>query len=161
MADQKNRKPFEELTWTAAEFEHTAKDSTWYLTIGGLGFVFVLLSLWQKDYFFIFFLVIAFGFLIWNARQHPRVLEFTITAEGVQIDTKLFRYEQFEQFSVRSRPGHLDELVFRKRVAVNPFLHIPIDAALAKKAATTLRAMLPEGEFEESLLDTLTDWLRV
>ena len=60
---------------------------------------------------------------------------------------------------MRSRPGHLDEVVLKRKTIVNPTIHIPIDSELAERAREILGVKLPEEEHDESIVDILFDYI--
>jgi len=94
------------------------------------------------------------------ARRRPQIFDFTISEKGVFIGTvKVFTYDQIESFSMRSRPGYLDEVILKRKTIINPTIHIPIDSELAKKAREILGEKLPEEERDESIIDILFDYI--
>lgn len=151
--------PPHELSWSAAEHEHTGKDITWYLMIGGLALLLLVIAVWQGNYFFAIFVVLAAIMLVNFGRRRPKVFEFRVTEEGVGIGDKFTPFGQLESFMLRERSDALDELIVKQKTYVNPYLRIPVDRTTGARARTLLVTKLPEEEYQESLLDVFTDWL--
>lgn len=149
----------EELSWSAAEHEYVEKDVLWYLGLGGIALILLIIAVWQGNYFFAIFIALAAIVLANFGRRRPKVFEFRVTAEGVGIGEKFVEFERLESFMVRERRDALHELIVKQKAYVNPYLRIPVDGETAKQARTLLAAKLPEEEYPESLLDLLADWL--
>lgn len=155
--DKANRK---EITWRAAEYEYIPKDVGWYWVIGGVAAIFVGLALWQKNFTFALFIALAATTVIFFGKRRPQILEFKINEKGVGIGSKIFyEFERLENFSIRSRPRHLDEIVLNKKTLVNPYIRVPIDSKSAMEAKAILQKNLPEVEYQESTIDALSEWL--
>lgn len=149
-----------EIGWRAAEFEHFEKGNGWYFIVGGAAIILLLIALWQKNFFFGIFILIAGILVIVLANRKPGVLDFKLTEKGFEAGRGVFyEYGQLDSFSLRNRPGRLDEMVIKKKTAFNPFVKIPIDSQTAEKVRIFLVQKLPEVEYKDSFLDILTDFL--
>ena len=147
-----------EIIWKAAEYEHQEKKLGWFVLIGAVALTLVVVALLGRNFFFAIFMVLATIMLFASGKRHPPILEFRVNDEGVWIGKMFFEYNRFEEFSLRDRPGRLDEIVLKKKTVVNPHLHIPIDSALAVEVKRMLKEKLPEVEHRESLVDVFAEW---
>ncbi|HXF43973.1 MAG TPA: hypothetical protein VNK70_00660 [Candidatus Paceibacterota bacterium] len=161
MAEKKEAKDVSrELEWSAAEYQFTEKSPGWYWLVALTGVAIALFSLIKNNFFFAIFIAIATLMVISLGRRKPRVIEFRLSDTGVAIgDNTFYDYDRLEGFAFLERPGRLHEIVLKKKVVVNPYFKMPIDAKSAEKAKTILLNHLPEMEHEESLLDAISDWL--
>lgn len=148
-----------EIIWKAAEYEHAPKDVSWYWLIGSGAFFLLLLALWQKNFFFAVFIILAAFLVIGFGKRRPQIIDFKVNDEGIEIGKKFIAYEGLEHFAVRSRPEHLDEIILKKKTAINPFVHVPIDSKLGEKVRALLLEKLPQEEHQESLVDLFSEWL--
>ena len=149
-----------EINWRAAEYEHSRQDPSRHWLIIGVFIIVFAFALWQKNFLFAIFIALAVAMIIIFRRTKPQVLEFKINDEGIRIgDNNFYGYDKFEHFSARSNPNRLDEIVLRKKSSVNPYLRVPIDSKLMIEAKNILGQKLPEVEYQESILDLITDWL--
>lgn len=162
MSEEKNKKKNEEaeISWRAAEYEHFEKSGVWYLIVGGVALILLVIALWQKNFFFGIFILLAGIMVITLGNRRPNVLDFKLTGEGCELGRGIFyKYDQMENFSLRSRPHRLDEIIFKKKAVFNPYVKIPVDSRTAEKARIFLVQKLPEVQYEGSLLDILIDFL--
>jgi hypothetical protein len=159
MAEEEKKNVFEPVTWRAAEREFTEKSLEWYLIVGAVALVLIVTALVLENYLFALFLVLAAVVVYFLSRRHPRVVDFRIDEHGIMMGSTEWHYSEIEAFTIHQRFGRLDHIVLRRKISMNPFVHIPIDGHLAVQARAALAERLPEFEFEETLLDMLADWL--
>ena len=148
-----------EIQWKAAEYEHFEKDPLWYVGLVVGAIILLLVALWQKNFFFAVFIIIATALVSFFGRRKPRVVEFLIDEKGIHIGNTVHEYDQIESFSIIQRPGYLDELIITKKAALNPHVRIPIDSHLAETAKEFLKERLTEVEHQHSVIDAIADRL--
>jgi hypothetical protein len=149
-----------EITWRAAEYEYVEKGAEWYWVVGTLGAILAMIALWQRNFFFFVFVVVAGTMLVVFGRRRPRVLDFTVGEKGVGVGSgSLLPYDQLEWFAVHEREGRMHEIVFKKKTTVNPIVRLPADVTTVRHAARVLEERLPREQYEASLLDTLSELL--
>lgn len=154
----KEEKIMESISWRAAEYERIQKPLSWYVSIIGGTLAIALIAFWSGNVFFGVFILSAGGLLLFFSGRHPQILEFSISQEGIEIEEKMkIPFEAIHSFSMRSRPHALDELIIKKKTNVNPYIRIPIDNTLAEKVRTLLRHKISEVEYEESIIDLISD----
>ncbi len=148
------------IEWRAAEYEHSEKTTSWFVWVTTVSVAIAVFAFIKGNFFFGTFALVAGGMIIMFARRRPHVFDFKISEKGVFIGTiKTFTYDQIESFSMRSRFGHLDEVVLKRKTIINPTIHIPIDSELAERAREILGVKLPEEEHDESIVDILFDYI--
>ncbi len=148
------------ITWRAAEYEYAGKRASWYFIIIGATAVLTISALWQHNFFFAVFVLIAGTMLIVLGKKRPRVVNFTINEKGVGIGKyQFYDYDDLEGFDIHERPHRLDEILLKRKTTFNPFVKMPIDSKNAPKARVILTSYLEETEYNESLIDILADWL--
>lgn len=70
------------MAWEAPEFEHREKDISWYWISIIVATLIIAFAVWQKNFLFGFFIVIAeILFVLWG-NEKPRTVEFRITNKG-------------------------------------------------------------------------------
>ncbi len=148
-----------EISWKAAEYEYREKGPGWFFVVGVVALVLFIIALIGKNFIFAVFVLFAGVMLVSFGKKRPPIVKFHINNEGVGIGNTFFEYRRLEEFAHRNRPGHLDEFILKKKTAMNPFVHIPIDSTLALEAKKMLKAKLPEVEHKESLVDVFAEWL--
>ena len=63
-----------EIEWQAPEYFHYQKDVSWYWLVLILGIVTIVFALWQKNFLFAVFVIIAEVLLFYWGRTQPRVI---------------------------------------------------------------------------------------
>lgn len=150
----------DEVSWRAAEFEYVKKDAGWYWMVGTLSVILVMVAIRQESFFFAVFALVAGAMMIFSGRRRPRILNFSVGAEGIKVEgLSLIKYETLEGFALRDREGGLGEIILRKKSRLNPYVKIPVDRKTAERAGAVLRRRLPEEEYKESLTDILGEWM--
>lgn len=145
-----------EIRWTAPEFHHYDKDPRWH-TILGVGTVIVVaLALWQKNFLFAIFAVIA-GILLSNwGRKAPEIRTFTLTDKELQISGgKTYAHANSEGFTIIQAPNHPPELAIKTKERFRAWLHVIIPENLAEQIQALLSDYLPEVEYQETIGDKL------
>lgn len=146
------------LRWKAAEYEYREKTPGWFLAVGAISVVLLVIALLQKNFFFAVFIIFAAVIVMVFGKRRPAILEFYLDDEEIGVGKASFKYNELDGFSVRRRPGHLNEIVLKKKTVVSPFLRIPIDSKLAAEAEQLLGEKLPQTEYQESLVDVFAEW---
>ena len=168
MASETAKIPQEELekievVWTAPEYEKIPKPVSWrfvniFIFLAILGF-----ALWSKNFFFVLFIVLAELILFILGRQEPINFKFRCNSQGLNINDHLYEYEKFEGYALREKTDRLkkyDELILKKKTAVNPYLKILFDPDKKKELKLLLASKLPEIQYEDTVIDVLFDWVR-
>lgn len=149
------------IAWRAAEFHYFEKDYLWYTGVVAVGVALLGLAIWQKNFFFAVFVVVATTLVVEFGKRKPRTLDYELNEKEVLIDNKMsIPYKSIESFHIHKRLGLLDELVFKRTARVNPFIHLPIDEELAIRAREFLLEYIIEDEHDQSFADILAERIR-
>ncbi len=149
------------ISWRAAEYEFREKSFLWYVVVGIVAAVFLGVALWQKNFFFGIFVLIAGAMIVFFANRKPNIMDFEVSESVVVTGTRVFHLDDFTEFSLHDRPGRLDEIIFKKNTSFNPYVRIPVDTRTASQVRALLAGRMPEVEFEDSTLDALVDWFGI
>lgn len=146
------------VEWSAAEFEYKKKDAWWfvYVILGALALLGY--AIWQRNFFFGIFVFLAVILIFMFANKRPETMIFRIDEEGVHIGKGIFiPYKSIEHFFVVEKEHALDEIYFKKRVMMMPYVSIRIDRETLEKAREVLQGHLQEVESKETMVDILSD----
>lgn len=150
-----------EIKWTAPEFEYRDKDVSWYWISIIIAVLLLGFAVWQKNFPFGFFVVIAEILLIIWGNREPNKAEFAVNEKGFGINGKKFyKYQEIAHFSLSDEmhPGH-HELIFSFRHHLRPTLKVILPKENAEKVENALQIMVPQMEYEPSLVDALERFL--
>ncbi len=150
------------VSWQAPEFIYYEKEAGWYLGLIGLSAVFIIIALFQKNFLFAFFILVA-GILMGSwAKKVPREIEYVIDAENLQVgDKKIVPFKNMLGFAIiDGHPDGFSELIVRTKGQINTDLKILLPTSLGEKVRASLPSSVPEIEYEESASDRLAKIIR-
>jgi hypothetical protein len=143
------------ISWMSPEFHYHEKDEAWPLFISLGGAAFAAYALWQHNFLFFVFTLIATGLmLVWGTRK-PRHFEFEINDTGLVIDGKMYRYREFTSFALSDNSLH-----FIPKSSIRPRLEIIVPPSRERAIREHLLDFLHETEYTESFVEALGHWLR-
>ncbi len=145
-----------EITWEGPEFEHREKGSSWYWLSIIVAAAVVAFSVWEKNFLFGLFIIVAeILFLVWGNRT-PRMVGFTITESGLEIEKqKLHLWKDVDTISVDSGEFGLAELVLIFRAKFKTPLKILFPEGRLTDLRNNLNGIVREVPYEATLLDSI------
>lgn len=146
------------IKWQAPEFDYRKKDVSWYWMSIIVSVLILAFAVWQKNFPFGFFIVIAeIMVLIW-ASTEPPIIDFELNEGGISIGEKKFRaHKEFANFSIDEERGGEWSHVFFQFHNARPRLKIKIPAARIGELRQALKGILPEIKHEHSLVDAIEE----
>ena len=149
-----------EIKWDAPEYEHREKEVSWYWISIIIAAALIVFAVWQKNYLFGLFIVIAeILFILWGSRP-PRILNFVLTDEELSIhDQKLYPLKKFESWSVNKNDATWADLHFYFRARLKTPLRVIVPIARLDEVRTSLKSLLPEIEHEVTVIDSIEKFL--
>jgi len=162
--DSKKEVKKTEIKWIAPEFEYFAKDISWYWLVIIVGIIVIAIALWNKNFLFAIFVIIATLLILSWGKQKPREVEFTLDEHGLDIEKKKFYpYSGFAGFAVRpplTKDEESTDLVFKFKARFRPYFKIQIKTKDTEKFKKYTNQYLPEIEYEESIADHIAKILK-
>lgn len=149
------------MTWQASEFEYREKDVAWYWVSIIAAALIIAFSVWQKDFLFGFFIVIAeMLFIVWGSRM-PKMIPFTLTdAELAVGGYRTYALKEFESWSVNLDDGEWADTAFYFRSHLRPALSVIVPTEKVGEIRANLKTVLKEIEHEPTLVDSIEKFLR-
>ena len=151
-----------ELIWVAPEYEFREKGVSWYWASICIAILILAFAVWQKNYLFAVFIVIAeMLMLVWGSEE-PRLVKFTLNAKRLEIGIgRVYPLSDIDHFSVEDldHKEWASVVVRSKHVFKFPVrIHVP-KHHLADAQAILSGAGVEERHHEETLLETLEEFL--
>ncbi len=145
------------IEWRAPEFYYREKGVSWYWLSIIAAIVILSVSVWQKNFLFAVFVVIAeILMLVWAGRK-PREVSFILNEKGLTISgNKFYPYSAIEAFSVRE--GHSEEwydISLKLRHGFRHHLNIQTPTKNLSKIEEAISRYVEKTEPEDSFLDSL------
>jgi hypothetical protein len=99
---------------------------------------------------------VVIGFTIYEKNRNPGTTECRIKTEGVEINKKLYPYEEIKSFWIFYDPPHHQELSLAVSKGLNGgYVQVPFDEQDPLVIRETLIEFIPEKKQEEGLTETL------
>ncbi len=145
-----------EISWQAPEFEYRPKSVSWYWISIIVSAAIIAFAIWQRNFLFGIFIVIAEILLIAWGNEMPATLNFALTENDLLIgETKRYQVKLFENFSVNELDDDWAELYFTFKTKFRTPLKTLLPKVKVEEVRKNLKTLLREVEFEPSLLDSL------
>lgn len=153
------------VAWQAPEYEYRRKDVSWYWLSLILAIILLALSLWQKNFLFAIFVVIAWLVIVNQAARFPLIWNFKIDEKGIGIadkegNDKFYPYTDIDFFDIHIGGNDYKELVLKFKPRLTPLLKINIHSEDEEKINGFLLKYLPRKEVAVSLIDSLSKLIR-
>lgn len=150
-----------EIKWTAPEYEHRPKDVSWFWISIIIAVVLLAAAVWQKNFLFGFFIVVAeMLLLVWGNRE-PREVGFLLSEKGLTVDGKKFyAWGEIRDWSAEE-PGDSGwgDLLLNFNTRLKPDIRVLVPKSRFPEVKNALAEKAPETEREESVVDALQKFL--
>jgi hypothetical protein len=148
------------IQWSALEFIAHEKNPLWFLTGGFVAIIFLIFSLWTKNFIFAVIIILAtFSIFIW-AQKKPKKITFSLMPKGLKIDENIYAFDHLKSFWIFYDPPEIKFLSIESKKIFMPRIIIPIADENPNRIREFLLKYLPEIEQRESLIDILARRLR-
>ncbi len=157
MADDEKAILADSVTWSAPESHFFEKTSTWYIGSAIIAGIVIIFSLWQQNFLFVVFIVIAEILVLFWANEKPRTLNYGLNADGFVAGDRLFRYPNLTAFALVESLGgpNYYELVFRQKQPLAPYVKVLVPNERSNDVGEFLIARLEEFEYTPSVAEAL------
>lgn len=146
----------DEISWEAPEFEHVEKSTTWYWGSMAVAIMLIAIALWQKNFLFAVFIVIAELAVFMFAGEKPKMWKFTIDARGVTIEKhKTYKFKDIIQYDIHAFSDEYHELVLQTRSKVQHYIKIFIRVEDEEAIEDVLEGRVKRGEIEVSFIEVI------
>ena len=148
------------MKWSAPEYIQHDKDLSWYFLVIIIVAIIVVISLWQRNFLFAVFSVVAAFTLIAWARRQPNTIHFELDNNGLKIENSFYPKEGFTKFAIKNIDNQWSKLLLKKKHKVAFDLVIPVPTEEIDSVRGQCLNSWTETEYHESLVDELAEWLR-
>jgi hypothetical protein len=139
--------------WQAPEHEIFEKDKRWYAYAGlFLAVIIAYAVIINSPVMAITFILIgAVGYM--TLQREPRIVNFSIVADGIVANRRLYDFDNIESFWIFYEPGQIKVISLHIRSKFLPYLHIPIGEADPNVIREMLLENIQEEKHEHSIVD--------
>jgi hypothetical protein len=151
----------EPVRWQATEYIHRDKNPLWFVGFGVVTLLFMILAIFviQSITFDILVPVMAAALLVYAYRP-PRVLDYTLSRQGLHINDRLYSFSEFKGFGVIHGDDEYSIMLLpTKRFKPGVSVYFPEEAGEA--IVDMLGARLPMQELHLDIVDRIIRKLRI
>jgi len=156
------------VEWQAPEFEYQPKDVSWYWLSLMVAVILLALAIWQKNFLFAVFVIIAWLVVVYSTRRFPPVRNFKINEKGIEIilskqagaNNKFYPYDEIWGFDIHAVSERYKELVLKLKSRFSPYIKINIPADNEEKIKSFLLKHISKEEYNDSLVDSFSKLIR-
>jgi len=151
--------PPHEISWQAPEFEHRPKTVQWYWVTIALAILLLGIALWQRNWAFAAFVVIAELMLMVFGSSEPAMISFSLGRRGLTIGgTTFYPFSDIRSWSADSQ-GFFDpewpDITIHFKGHFHTGIRIKVPQAIFLDVERILRAEAREIPFKPSMIDVL------
>jgi len=147
---------FTPIQWSTAEFIEHEKNSSWYMMFGvATILIAALVFLVTKEILATLIIIFVAATAAFYASRPAQTRSYEINEDGVKIDKRQFKYDDFKSFSVVEE-GPKDSIWLRPMKKFVPFTIIYFEPKDEEPIIMALSAFLPHEERELDSIDKLT-----
>lgn len=146
-----------EISWSAPESHFFEKSNRWYIGSAIIAGLIIVFSLWQENFLFVAFTVIAEILVLFWGGQKPRTIQYRLTPEGVVVGDRLFRFRNITGYALIESLGgpHYYELVFRQKQIASFYIKALVPNEQAPAIGDFLEGRLERFEYTPSVSEAL------
>ena len=151
----------EPVTWQAKEYIHQDKDTKWFVIFGIVLAVFMGVSIFlMKSWSFSILLVVIAIVIVVLAKRPPRVMDYALTEEGLQIDETLHKYNDFKSFGV-IRDGEEFSIMLIPRSRFMPGITVYFPEEAGEDIVDVLGSRMPMRDLRLDVIDRVVRKIRL
>lgn len=147
--------------WQGPEYEVYSRDRIWYLitTLILIAIIAYMLITDSPIAAITFILIGIVGYI--HLQKKPRVLDFTISRDGVSAGNEIYEFDQIKSFWIFYEPPHTRILSLHTKGSMVPYVHFPIHQEDPSKIRKALVKSIPEKKQSFTVVDMLERLLHI
>jgi hypothetical protein len=149
------------VRWQATEYIHRERDQLWFILFVAATLVLIIAAIFLiKSITFAVLIPVMAAALIVYTRRPPRILDYTLSRQGLHINDHLYPFAEFKGFAlVHGGEEYSIMLIPVKRFKPAVSVYFPEEAGEA--IVDMLAARLPMGESHLDVVDRLVQKLHL
>ncbi len=145
-----------EMTWDAPEFHHHERGVSWYWISILISAGMIAFAVWQRNFLFGFFILMAEVLsIIWGSRT-PRIISFFLSEKELVVNQlKHYPISKFESFSVNQLDEMSSEIFLQPKGKLETTVMVIIPSERLEEATANLKLVLRQIEYQATIVDSL------
>ncbi len=147
------------VKWEASEYVHHTKGALWLFGYIGVMLVFAIIAFITQAWTFLILVIVMGVALGIIAFRPPNTLHYSLTSQGLQIDSKFYGFDSFRSFGIIGE-GALYSIMLIPTKRFLPAVSIYFEERDGEKIVDILASQLPMEHIELDAFDKLMRYLR-
>ncbi len=114
------------FVWETTSHTHYERSPAWYAAMGVLSLFLLAYAIWQENFLFAFFILLADIVLILGNTREPHPILVQIGDNGVALDGSLHLFQDIERFAIVYDPPYVKTLYIERRSGLNPIIRLEL-----------------------------------
>lgn len=149
------------VSWTAHEYIHQEKGTTWFVIFAIVVAAFLAISIFlMNSWSFAVLLAVIAVVVVLYSRRPPRELTYSLTDDGLMIDDKLHEFEKFKSFGV-IRDGEEYSVMLIPTQRFQPGVTVYFPEEYGEDIVDMLGSRLPMKDLKLDAVDRVVRLLRL
>ncbi len=149
-----------QLTWTTPEFDTLPGHSQTLLILFGVFLAIIIYALIENSSIMAITFVLLGTVTFLHSRKFPKILNCTITSEGIIVEKEIYLFDNVESFWIIYEETE-KSIFLRTRGSLITSVRIPLGTMSPNTARDTLLKYIREVRYEPTLVDTLSRFLHI
>ena len=152
------------ITWEIPSHEHKERGFGFFVWIIAAMIILLLFSIWQKNFLFGIFIILASGTLLFLSLQHPDSHEFSLTSSHIIFGNyqDSYSYDELSHFNIQEFSNDDREIFFALKNKNRAPIHMRVYKGDREKIVAILREKkLPQKDIEISLFESVSKILGI
>ncbi len=146
------------IRWSAYEHDHIDRGSDWFWALGITATATAVTSVLFGNILFAILILVAATTLGLLAKQHPPIVEFELSGDGVRVGEVLHSYGEIISFWVDDVTDNTPTLLIDTTKFMSPNLVIPLGDADPSLVRALLSEYVPEIPMKEPLAHKILEF---
>ncbi len=144
------------IKWEAQEYEYIPKSNNWFWSVGIITIGLVFASILLNNFLFAILVMISGLTIVLYGARRPGKISFSFTPRGLQIEKRLFPYENLKSFWLHYEPPYKKLLTIAPKKFFSPTISVPLGDVNPNTIRDHLLKFLKEERHEETFTQTIT-----
>ncbi len=148
------------VTWVAHEYLNQEKGKTWFVVFAVVMALLFGLAVFLQQWSFAVLIVVIVAVIIVSSKRPPRELTYSLNDDGLVIDGKLNKFEQFKAFGI-IRDGEAFSVMLIPTQRFQPGVTVYFPEESGEEIVDMLGSRLPMKDLNLDVVDRIVRLLRL
>ncbi len=152
-----------EVTWSSPEYHHYDKDIGWFWITGIITAIIFGVAIWQSNFLFAVFILIAGMLMMFWGNRSPEVLNFILNEKGLDmVGKRFYPFDDLDGYAILPTYEHedLSHLVLKEKGRIKGYVKIIVANQKCEEIDNFLSKYLKVIEHDDSMTEHISRMLK-